>query len=139
MRDRTQGLWFLLPVAVLLAVHGWGLAAWFQQDDFAWLGLARDWGEGAGLRELLFRPSQHGTWRPLSERAYFLFFPTLFGWESWPMRVWAFLTQAASLVLLQAIALRLGLPRVVAVMAAADRNPRILTKCCAGRRKISAA
>ncbi|MBL8212197.1 MAG: hypothetical protein JNK87_15880 [Bryobacterales bacterium] len=114
----SNAAWWLLPVAVLLAVHGWGLAAWFQQDDFAWLGLVRDWSEGGSLGELLFRPSQHGTWRPLSERAYFLFFPAVFGWESWPMRVWAFLTQAASLVLLQAIGLRLGLPRAVAVMAA---------------------
>jgi hypothetical protein len=110
--------WWALPVAVLLAVHGWGLAAWFQQDDFAWLGLARDWNEGGSLAALLFKPSQHGTWRPLSERAYFLFFPTVFGWHSWPMRAWAFLTQAGSLVLLQAIALRLGLPRRVAAMAA---------------------
>lgn len=117
MPSANRVLYWLAAPLVLLAVHWHGLFAWFQQDDFAWLGLLRDWREGGSLTELLFRPSQHGTWRPLSERAYFLFFPATFGMESWPMRVWAFATQSGSLLLLQAIGQRLGLPRPTALLA----------------------
>jgi hypothetical protein len=103
---RAELLFRLLPPLLALAIHWPGLWAWFQQDDFAWMGLLREVREGGSLWEALLRPSQHGTWRPLSERAYFLLFPALFGYEAWPMRVAAFLTQAASLALLQDIALR---------------------------------
>ena len=45
--------------------------------------------------------------RPLGENAYFLVFGSLFGVNPLPFRIWAFLTQMASLVLLGSIALRL--------------------------------
>src|SRR5215470_7452214 len=82
---------------VLLLLYWPGLASWFQQDDFAWLGLLRDVREGRSLTDALFHPSQHGTWRPLGERAYFLFFHWAFGYEAWPMRALAFLTQLANM------------------------------------------
>ena len=104
MKLRAELLFRLLPPLLALAIYWPGLWAWFQQDDFAWMGLLREVREGGSLWEALFHPSQHGTWRPLSERAYFLLFPALFGYEAWPMRVAAFLTQAASLALVQDIA-----------------------------------
>jgi len=113
---RTIFYW-LLPALVMLAVHWHGLCTWFQQDDFAWLGLLREVREGVSLTETLFHPSQHGTWRPLSERAYFLLLPALFGAEAWPMRVAAFATQAGSLALAQAIMLHVTGSRLAAVLA----------------------
>ncbi|HUQ95769.1 MAG TPA: hypothetical protein VM120_29090, partial [Bryobacteraceae bacterium] len=82
-----------------------------------WLGLLRDVREGGSMWSALFRPSQHGTWRPLGERAYFLFFPWVFGYEALPMRLLAFATQIASLVLLQAVTLRITGSRVAAFLA----------------------
>jgi hypothetical protein len=115
--DLRTILYWLLPALVMLAVHWHGLFAWFQQDDFAWLGLLREVREGVSLVETLFHPSQHGTWRPLSERTYFLLLPALFGVEAWPMRVAAFATQAGSLALVQAIVLHLTGSRLAAVLA----------------------
>jgi len=102
---------------IALAIHYPGLHAWFQQDDFAWMGLLRELREGTPLFDALFRPSQHGTWRPLSERAYFLLFPALFGYEAFPMRVAALLTQAFSLAIVQDIAFRLTQSRLGAALA----------------------
>ncbi|MBL8220905.1 MAG: hypothetical protein JNL62_16860 [Bryobacterales bacterium] len=101
---------------IALAIHYPGLHAWFQQDDFAWMGLPRELREGTPLFDALFRPSQHGTWRPLSERAYFLLFPALFGYEAFPMRLAAFLTQACSLAIVQDIAFRLTQSRLAAAL-----------------------
>jgi len=102
---------------VALAIYWPALLAWFQQDDFAWLGLLREVREGESLLGALFRPSQHGTLRPLGERAFFLILPALFGYESWPMRVAAFLTQCGSLLLAQAIMLRITGSRWAAIIA----------------------
>ncbi|MBL8178568.1 MAG: hypothetical protein JNK48_28100 [Bryobacterales bacterium] len=110
----SEILFRILPPLIALAIHFPGLHAWFQQDDFAWMGLLREFREGAPLLDILFKPSQHGTWRPLSERAYFLIFPAIFGYEALPMRLAAFLTQAVSLALAQDIALRLTRSRLAA-------------------------
>lgn len=109
-------LWFLPPLLGML-IYWPGLLAWFQQDDFAWLGLLRDVREGGSIWDAVFKPSQHGTWRPLGERAFFLFFPWVFGYESWPMRAVAILTQMASLTVLQAITWRITKSRLAAVLA----------------------
>lgn len=119
MKRAATILFWALPPLVLLAVHGIGLAAWFQQDDFVWLGLAREVGEGRSIPSALFAPSQHGTWRPLSERAYFLLGAWLFGAEAWPLRAVAFATQIASLALAQRILLRLSGSRWAALAAPA--------------------
>ncbi|MBS1829431.1 MAG: hypothetical protein JST93_29285 [Acidobacteria bacterium] len=114
---RAEFAFRLLPPLLALAIYWPGLWAWFQQDDFAWMGLLREVREGASLWDTLLKPSQHGTWRPLSERAYFLLFPALFGYEAWPMRLAAFLTQGASLALLQDIAWRVTGSRWGAALA----------------------
>ncbi|MBL8233711.1 MAG: hypothetical protein JNL98_34760 [Bryobacterales bacterium] len=112
----TLRLW-LIPAAVTLAIYWRALGAWFQQDDFAWMSLIASVRDGESVWTTLFKPSQHGTWRPLSERAYFLLFPWLFGYESWPMRVVCFATQLGSLAVVGAITLRLTGSRLAAVTA----------------------
>src|ERR1035438_10514577 len=47
---------------------------------------------------MLFQPTVQGTWRPLSERAFFLAFGALFESDALPYRVWVFLTMFANLV-----------------------------------------
>ncbi|MEZ5398249.1 MAG: hypothetical protein R2729_01185 [Bryobacteraceae bacterium] len=90
---------WLLAMGVLLSVYGEGLDCWFQQDDFAWLGLkdeVRDW---PSFLNAMFAPKAQGTFRFLSERAYFLGFRTLFGLDALPYRILVFATQALNLLL----------------------------------------
>jgi hypothetical protein len=109
-------LW-LIPAAVTFAIYWRALTAWFQQDDFAWMSLIGSVRDGESVWAAVFRPSQHGTWRPLGERVYFLLFPWIFGYESWPMRLFCFATQLGSLALCGAITLRLTGSRLAAVAA----------------------
>jgi hypothetical protein len=105
------------PPALCLALYWYGLNTWFRDDDFLWLRLrfqVHNWG---GLWQALFTPTAHGTFRPLSERAYFLVFSSLFPMEALPFRAWAFLTQFASLALLASITLRLTGSRLVGFLA----------------------
>jgi hypothetical protein len=78
-----------------------------MQDDFAWLGLNLRFEEGQSIWGLLFRPSGHGTLRPLSERLFFLVFYQLFGLDAFPFRLWIYATQIANLILLAFITRRL--------------------------------
>jgi hypothetical protein len=98
---------FLLAAAFCLWLYWPGLLAWFQQDDFAWLGLLLHYHKPSGLPALLFEPKAQGTIRPLSERGFFLVFHALFGLDALPFRIWVFLTQFANLALAAAIARRL--------------------------------
>jgi len=107
-----------VPPLLCLALYWPGLLAWFQQDDFAWLNLpnqAHGWG---GLLRALFAPTVHGTWRPLSERAFFLGFGALFGADALPYRIWVFLTQFANLALLASLTTRLTKSRAAGLWAA---------------------
>lgn len=109
-------LW-LIPAAIAIAVYWRAATAWFQQDDFAWMSLIASVRDGESIWLALFKPSQHGTWRPLGERGYFLLFPWLFGYESWPMRLVCLATQLGSLALCGAIVLRLTGSKLAAVAA----------------------
>ena len=99
--------WRVLPLLLLLGFYWPGLTIWFYQDDFGWLNLPRDVHSFRDLGPALFAPKAHGNMRPLGENAYFLVFGSLFGVNPLPFRIWAFLTQMGSLVLLGSIALRL--------------------------------
>jgi hypothetical protein len=99
--------WRVVPILLLLGFYWPGLTIWFYQDDFGWLNLPRDVHSFRDLAPALFAPKAHGNMRPLGENAYFLVFGSLFGVNPLPFRIWAFLTQMASLVLLGSIALRL--------------------------------
>ena len=96
-----------------------GLLAWFQQDDFVWLNLPNQAHGWDGLLRALFQPNAaQGSWRPLSERAFFLVFGVLFGPDPLPYRIWVFLTQFANLALVASIATRLTRSRAAGFWAA---------------------
>lgn len=97
---------WILPVALLLAVHWQGLLSWFQKDDFAWLGL-NDLIPGEGLFHVLFHPYAQGTVRTLSERVVYTSLRGLFGIHALPFRILAFVTFAAAVTLLQLVVTRL--------------------------------
>ncbi|MBI4908623.1 MAG: hypothetical protein HY820_33695 [Acidobacteria bacterium] len=107
-----------LPAPLLcLAIYWPSFSAWFQQDDFVWLGLLRDVHDFPSLLNALFHPSQHGTWRPLGERAFYLLSTWLFGWESLPHRIVLFATQIASLIMVTRIVLRITGSPLAATLA----------------------
>ena len=110
---------YLLPVLALNLLLYWhGYNCWFQQDDFAWLGLLQMLHSGSDLPRLLFEPMAQGTIRPVSERAFFLLFRWLFDLNAAPYHALVFLTQSANLVLLYALVRRLAGSSVTASLAA---------------------
>ena len=115
-RIRNTAYW-LLPLLFCLAVYWYGLKAWFSGDDFLWLGLSRQVHDWNSLWDALFTPTRHGTFRPLSERAFFLVFRALFDLDNVPYRIWVFLTQFGSLVLTASIVWRLTGSRLAGFLA----------------------
>ncbi|MGH9720906.1 MAG: hypothetical protein ACRD8O_11890 [Bryobacteraceae bacterium] len=117
MNRAARAAFWLAPPLLCLALYWPALSVWFQQDDFAWLGLSGQVGTFDDLIRVLFTPMAQGTIRPLSERAYFIGLYELFGLDPLPFRIIAFLTQFANLVLVSAITLRLTQSRVAAFLA----------------------
>ncbi len=109
--------YWALPSLFCLALYWKGLTIWFLHDDFAWLSLRFQVYDWPSLMRALFTPTGHGTFRPLSERGFFLLFTTVFGVEPLPFRIMVFLTQFVNLVLISSIALRLTRSRVAGFLA----------------------
>ncbi len=105
-RAKTAAYW-ITPSLLCTALYWYGLKAWFQGDDFAWLSLWPGVHKSGDFLHALFAPAAQGTLRPWSERAYFMALYSVFGLDSLPFRAIAFLTQFANLVLVAAIARRL--------------------------------
>jgi len=103
---------------VCLVLYWPGLLTWFQQDDFVWLNLRNQAHGWDNLLRMLFQPTVQGTWRPLSERVFFLAFGAMFGSDALPYRIWVFLTMFANLALLQSITARLTGSRAAGFWAA---------------------
>ena len=101
-----------------LAVHQFALKTWFFQDDFAWLALHLGVNSPHDLVQALFSPKAQGTIRTLSERLYFMAFPSLFGLNVVPFKVWTFLTELANVALLIQIARRLSGSALAGFLAA---------------------
>lgn len=95
-----------------------GLRAWFQLDDFVWLNLPNQAHGWDGWLRALFQPTPQGTWRPLSERAFFLAFGGMFGSDALPYRIWVFLTMFANLALAASVTARLTRSRAAGFWAA---------------------
>lgn len=95
------------PLVFCGLLYLYSFKAWFYQDDFAWLHLRADISGWRDLLRAIFTPSHHGTFRPWSERGFFLLFQQLFGLDALPSRLWIFLTQFANLLLLNSIVRRL--------------------------------
>jgi hypothetical protein len=108
-----------VPSILCLVLYWPGLMAWFQQDDFVWLNLPNQAHGWHALLRTLFQPNAaQGSWRPLSERAFFLAFGTLFGADALPYRIWVFLTQFGNLALAASITSRLARSRAAGFCAA---------------------
>ena len=108
----------MVPCLFCLAVYWPGLMAWFQKDDFAWLGLRwgiHDWRD---LGLALFAPHAQGLIRPWSQGGFFLLFSGLFGVHALPFRIFVFITQFADLMLIGAIVRRLTGSRAAGFWAA---------------------
>ncbi len=105
---RLSPLAFLLPLLYCLAIYWHGLFCWFQQDDFAWLGLVDEWRNFPQLLSTLFKPMAQGTIRPISERVYFMVFRELFDLNAFPYHALVFATQFANLLLLNLVVKRIS-------------------------------
>ncbi len=110
--------WWLVPPLFALYLYWRGIFAWFQQDDFVWLHLLDGVHNFRELLVALFRPTDHGTWRPLPERAFFMSFQSLFGYNALPYRIVVFLTQCANFALVASITRRLSRSRLAGLLAA---------------------
>ena len=117
-RKLLTAAWWTIPSLECLILYWPGLLAWFQQDDFVWLNLPNQVHGGRSLVGTLLRPTVQGTWRPLSERVFFLTFGWMFGADALPYHIWVFLTQFANLVLLASITTRLTRSRAAGFWAA---------------------
>jgi len=114
----TAAAYWLIPPLLCLVLYKRGLTAWFQADDFAWLGLRLQVHDQGSLLHALFAPMAQGTIRPWSERAFFLALESIFGVNALPFRICVFLTQCANLTLLSAITRRLTGSRTAGLCAA---------------------
>jgi hypothetical protein len=114
----SRAVYWLVPVLFCLALYWDGLKVWFHHDDFVWLGLRWKVHGWSDLLDVLFTPSAHGTFRPLSERGFFLLLGTLFPGNALPFRIAVFLTQLANLALLSSIVRRLTGSRAAGFWAA---------------------
>jgi hypothetical protein len=117
-RKFETGAWWILPPAFALWVYWSGIFAWFQQDDFVWLHLLATVHNARDLFWAVFRPAQHGTWRPLPERVYFITLQYLFGYNALPYRILSFVTQCANFALVAVITRRLSGSRLAGLLAA---------------------
>lgn len=117
VRTATNLAVWLLPSLFCFWMYRAGLKTWFQQDDFAWLGLLAGLHQPSDLWQLLFQPMAQGTIRPISERAFFLTFTALFGMDALPFRLTVFITQIANVLLLTRLVRRLTGSRLAAFAA----------------------
>ena len=118
MRVLAKVLWWACPPLFCLALYWYGLKAWFQTDDFAWLGIHSQVYDMPSFFHAMFAPMAQGTVRPLSERLFFLSFERIFGVDALPFRIFVFLTQFLNLALLAAIVARMTGSRMAGFMAA---------------------
>ena len=117
-RKLLASAYWAVPSILCLILYWPGLLAWFQQDDFVWLNLTNQVHGWDSLLRTLFQPTPQGTWRPLSERAFFLAFGAMFGSDALPYRIWVLLTMCANLALAESVAARLTRSRAVGFWAA---------------------
>jgi len=117
-RERLLSLaYWLIPPVFCLVIYFWGLRAWYQQDDFVWLGQRFRIENWHDFLRAVFGPSVHGTFRPLSERLFLLIAGSAFGTDAFPARLWVFLTQVANLALISSLARRISNSRVAGLLA----------------------
>ncbi len=106
-----------IPVVFSLIVYWPGLWTWFQQDDFAWLGLHLELSKPSGWLHALLTPMAQGTIRLWSERLFFLVFHAVFGLDALPFRIAVFATLGLNLALVGDIAWRMTRSQAAMVLA----------------------
>jgi hypothetical protein len=123
-------LYWGVPPLLCVVLYWYGLRSWFLGDDFLWLGIQDRIRAGSSFWYEVFQPAQHGTFRPLSERLFFLVFHWAFGLHALPYRVCVFLTFFADLALLQSVLRRITGSRAVGFWAAVlwVANPAMATE-----------
>jgi hypothetical protein len=117
-RRLSIAAYWAIPSLFCLLLYWPGLLAWFQQDDFVWLNLPNQVHGWDSLLHTIFAPTVQGTWRPLSERIFFLAFGAMFGSDALPYRIWVFLTMFANLALLASVTTRMTRSRAAGFWAA---------------------
>jgi hypothetical protein len=94
----------IAAMAFSTLLYKYTLRAWFQEDDFAWLGLGLQVDSWRGFLYAMFAPMAQGTIRPLSERAFYMTFFSLFELNALPYRIMVYVTELADIALLTAVA-----------------------------------
>jgi hypothetical protein len=117
MSRLRSSAWRVFPLLLLLLIYWPSLTTWFFADDFGWLNLRHDVASVGDLPRALLAPKAHGNMRPLGENLYWLGLSSVFGVDALPFHFCAFVTQAASLLLLGAIVGKLAESRVAAFAA----------------------
>lgn len=108
--NRRDWRFLIATIAAMLVfgmVYKYTLRAWFQEDDFAWLGLGLQVHSWPELWHALFSPMAEGTVRVFSERAFFMGFHAMFGLHALPYRMAVYATQLANIAVFGMIARRL--------------------------------
>jgi len=103
----ASAAYWLLPIGFCLAVYWQGLWTWFQQTDFIWLDLRNHVTDVPSFLWAMFAPMAQGTFRPLSERGFFLLFTEIFGLRAFPYRLLAFLNQFLNVFLVMLVTRKL--------------------------------
>lgn len=99
--------YWIVPIAIFLALYWIGLKTWFWQDDFAWLGLRLEVHDWPSFFNAMFAPKAEGTIRPWSERGFFMLFSYLFGLHALPYRIFIFANQCLNILLLMLVTRKL--------------------------------
>jgi hypothetical protein len=107
--EHRRTLWIAAVLAMLFCtlLYKYTLRAWFQTDDFAWLGLRLQVHNWPQFWHAMFAPMAQSSIRPLSERAFFMGFSSLFGIHALPYRIAVYITQLGVMALLTMVANRL--------------------------------
>jgi hypothetical protein len=105
-RIRRAAYW-IFPLAICLAVYWQGLWSWFQQTDFIWLDLRNHVANLPTLVWAMCAPMAQGTFRPFSERGFFLLLSDLFQVRAFPYRLVAFANQFLNVFLVMLVTRKL--------------------------------
>jgi hypothetical protein len=107
--EHRRTLWIAAVLAMIFCtvLYKYTLRAWFQADDFAWLALRLQVHSWPQFWHAMFAPMAQGSIRPLSERAFFMGFSSLFGLHALPYRIAVYITQLGVIALLTMVANRL--------------------------------
>ncbi len=117
MRQLAKVCYWTCPALFCLALYWLGLKAWFQADDFAWLGIHYSVFDVPSFFQAMFAPMAQGTIRPWSERLFFLVLERTYGVDALPFRIVVFLTQFLNLALLAAVTWRVTGSRLAGFFA----------------------